>query len=130
MMLNDDYPNITDLTCKISKSISEDMDNFIIDTIYDYCGTVCDKLGTEKISKHELAYAIAKYYGKERPTGHWAWDENGIDHGVGCWVCSVCLHKPESNWEHFKKTNPLRWNGSKFCPNCGAKMDEVTHELS
>ena len=55
--------------------------------------------------------------------GKWVWDENGVDWGLGAWECSECHHKPETWWE-ADKGNPYRCAGSKFCPNCGAKMDE------
>lgn len=54
--------------------------------------------------------------------GKWIWDENGVDWGLGAWECSECHHKPETWWE-VDKGNPYRCAGSKFCPNCGAKMD-------
>lgn len=61
--------------------------------------------------------------------GHWVWnektrDENGIDWGVGAWRCSLCKCK-NHNIPENKNEIPLRWAGSKYCPNCGAKMDEV-----
>ena len=57
--------------------------------------------------------------------GHWVWDENGMDWGLGAWRCSVCGCKPETWWEADRKYIPRRCSGSKFCGNCGAKMDEV-----
>lgn len=61
--------------------------------------------------------------------GHWVWDEktrdeNGIDWGVGAWRCSLCKCK-NHNIPENKNEIPLRWAGSKYCPNCNAKMDEV-----
>lgn len=55
--------------------------------------------------------------------GEWEWNDNGMDWGIGCWKCSNCHHKPEANWETARNINPNTWNGSHYCPNCGAKMD-------
>ena len=60
----------------------------------------------------------------ERKKGKWVWNENGMDWGLGAWVCSVCRSKPETWWESDKKNNPLRCSGSHFCGNCGADMRE------
>ena len=55
--------------------------------------------------------------------GKWLWDENGMDWGLGAWRCSVCGNKPETGWEADQKYIPRRCSGSKFCGNCGAKME-------
>lgn len=55
--------------------------------------------------------------------GKWIWDENGMDWGLGAWRCSECGSKPETWWEASQKYVPKRCSGSKYCPNCGAKMD-------
>ena len=57
--------------------------------------------------------------------GHWVWDEDGIDWNIGAWKCSRCRCR-NRNIHESKDTIPLRWAGSKYCPQCGAKMDEVT----
>lgn len=54
--------------------------------------------------------------------GKWVWDENGMDWGLGAWTCSECHRKPETWWE-ADKGNPYRCAGSRYCNNCGAKMD-------
>lgn len=54
--------------------------------------------------------------------GHWVWDENGMDWGLGAWKCSECHRKPETWWE-ADKGNPYRCAGSSYCNHCGAKMD-------
>lgn len=46
---------------------------------------------------------------EERPTGEWIFD--------GEWRCSMCDQTPWYN------KNPME-SGYKFCPNCGAKMEE------
>lgn len=53
--------------------------------------------------------------------GHWEWDENGMDLGLGAWKCSECKAIPQT-WWNADKANPLRCSGSRFCGNCGADM--------
>lgn len=54
-------------------------------------------------------------------TGHWVWDPNGQDWGIGAWECSECGGL-NLNIGWSEKIEPLQWMGSKFCPNCGVKM--------
>lgn len=54
--------------------------------------------------------------------GNWEWDDDGMDWGLGSWRCSQCHTRPETTWQTMKDIVPLRWCGSKFCPNCGADM--------
>lgn len=54
--------------------------------------------------------------------GEWIWDENGMDWGIGAWVCSECRIKPETWWESDQRYNPYRCSGGHFCGNCGADM--------
>lgn len=54
--------------------------------------------------------------------GRWYYNENGRDFGLGAWACSccdTCNHNIPGN----PNINPYIWSDSKFCPNCGAKMD-------
>lgn len=55
--------------------------------------------------------------------GRWEWNENAMDWGLGGWVCSECRAKND-NIPAKPDTNPTAWNGSHYCPNCGAKMDK------
>lgn len=57
----------------------------------------------------------------DRPHGEWIWDNNAVDWNLGAWVCSNC-HARNDNIPHSERIIPLRWSGSKFCPNCGADM--------
>lgn len=70
----------------------------------------------------------------ERKTGHWVYDENGMDWNLPAWVCSECHGRNgmiptyiRGKDKMIKVEHPLRWAGSKYCPNCGAKM-EAEHE--
>ena len=58
---------------------------------------------------------------------HWVYDPDGLDWGLGAWVCSSCHMKndnipvPALNPD-IARLNPLLYSGSKFCPNCGKTM--------
>lgn len=61
--------------------------------------------------------------------GKWVWYNDVIDWDIGAWVCSECGGRNENI--HAAKpgtvkayTNPYIYAGTKFCPNCGAKMME------
>ena len=55
--------------------------------------------------------------------GRWVWDPDGLDWGLGCWVCNQC-HSRNANIPAQKDMKPLDWAGSKFCPECGTDMRE------
>lgn len=54
--------------------------------------------------------------------GKWVWNPHGMDWGLGAWQCSKC-HNRNYNLPMDNKINPLEFSGSKYCPECGAKMD-------
>lgn len=54
--------------------------------------------------------------------GRWIYDPNGMDFNLGAWVCSECKER-NNNLGGMRKINPYQFVGSRFCPNCGAKMD-------
>lgn len=54
--------------------------------------------------------------------GKWEYDPDGNDWGLGAWCCSLCQCKND-NLGMGKHINPYQFAGSKYCPNCGAKMD-------
>lgn len=54
--------------------------------------------------------------------GHWVYNQNGHDWGLGAWECSLC-HSVNNNLPIDKRFSPYVYAGSKYCPNCGAKMD-------
>lgn len=60
----------------------------------------------------------------EEKTGKWVWNNDARDWNIGAWICSECGAKPETHWESKQEVNPLLFCGSKYCPNCGARMDE------
>lgn len=61
--------------------------------------------------------------------GKWIWDNNGIDWDIGAWVCSECGMRNANIHSNGYEGNPYIWSGTRFCPNCGAKMDrEAKHE--
>lgn len=54
--------------------------------------------------------------------GHWVYNQNGHDWGLGAWECSLC-HSVNNNLPIDKRFSPYVYAGSKYCPNCGAKMN-------
>lgn len=57
--------------------------------------------------------------------GEWHYNPDGMDWGLGAWQCSLC-HCKNDNLPMQRNIKPLQWAGSKYCPNCGAKMDGAT----
>ena len=55
--------------------------------------------------------------------GHWVYNPNGMDFNLGAYECSICRQR-NANLPGSKNMNPYNFVGSKYCPNCGAKMDE------
>lgn len=73
---------------------------------------------------HTPAQAIERI-GKLEPVRHgrWVYDPDGMDFNLGAWVCSECKAKND-NLGGLQRINPYHFVGSRFCPNCGAKMDK------
>lgn len=61
-------------------------------------------------------------FGRNPKKGEWVWNPDGMDFGIGAWVCGHCRAKPNSYWQGMRDINPLRFSGSRYCPNCGIKM--------
>ena len=65
----------------------------------------------------------------ERKTGQWIYDPDGMDWGLPAWRCSECKGRNDMIPTSIqykdgprRVTDPYRWAGSSFCPNCGTKM--------
>lgn len=54
--------------------------------------------------------------------GKWVYDPNANDWGIGGYICGEC-HVKNNNLPSGKAANPMIFVGTKYCPNCGAKMD-------
>ena len=54
--------------------------------------------------------------------GKWNYNPDGMDWGLCAWECSLC-GCTNHNLPMEESIKPLMWAGSKYCPNCGAKMD-------
>ena len=57
--------------------------------------------------------------------GEWIYDPNANDFGIGGYICGVCSAK-NNNLPCNAVINPQIFVGSRFCPNCGARMDGGT----
>lgn len=55
----------------------------------------------------------------------WEWNPDGMDWGIGAWICSACKSRSETWWATEQKLHPLRCSGSHYCGNCGAKMEAL-----
>lgn len=61
---------------------------------------------------------------KEVKYGHWEYDPNGTDWNIGVWRCSKC-HCNNNNLGTRNDFSPYLYAGSKYCPHCGAEMNEA-----
>ena len=59
--------------------------------------------------------------------GRWVFDKNANDWGIGGYVCSECRAK-NNNLPCTEVAAPLMFVGTKYCPNCGAKMEDKDNE--
>ena len=92
-------------------------------------------MNNDLISREAAVDAFIKFL-KNRPTvdaepvrhGRWVWNNDAIDYSIGAWVCSECggrnenIHAAKPGTVKVLSTNPYIYAGTKFCPNCGAKM--------
>lgn len=68
--------------------------------------------------------ALVKKAVAEPKTGKWELDPDGMDWNIPAWRCSECGFRAsyigvEANGFG---NNPMNWAGSKFCPQCGARI--------
>ena len=87
--------------------------------------------GTELALPNLMAHLKIQKLIKQTPTAdavsavhaHWEYSEDGMDWGLGAYLCSNC-HARNNNLPTNTKINPLAFAGSHYCPQCCAKMDE------
>lgn len=106
-----------------------------------------DKIREEILEKDEIKDALDRQYNKGllraiqdvkraaavdvEPVRHgsWVWNNDAIDWNIGAWVCSECgrrnenIHAGAPGKRITLDCDPYIWAGSKYCPNCGARMD-------
>lgn len=85
------------------------------ESLYEYEHEVWLDCRLEIIHAESEDVAPVKY-------GRWVYNPNGMDWGLGAWICSECGCK-NNNLGMDNRIKPLLFEGSKYCPNCGAKMD-------
>lgn len=83
---------------------------------HNYEANKCNNCYTSNFINYLPAADVA-----EVKHGKWIWDPNGMDWGLGTWQCSECACR-NNNLPMNNRINPLVFSGSKYCPNCGAKM--------
>lgn len=75
----------------------------------------------------EIVEAFSSIDAKPVRHGRWIYDPNANDWNIGGYVCSEC-HTRNNNLPCNEIANTLIYAGSKFCPHCGARMDEETDD--
>lgn len=57
--------------------------------------------------------------------GHWEWNPNAYDWGLGAWVCSKCGHHDGDLPREQNPRIPVeRYVYSNYCHCCGVKMNQ------
>lgn len=79
-----------------------------------------------RVVEDEHPYGVKAAYLVEhgvviRERAEWVYDPNGVDWGIGAWICSKCGVKNE-NLGSYADLSPYRYAGSSFCPHCGRDM--------
>ena len=68
--------------------------------------------------------AIVALQNEEPKTGKWKLDQDGMDWNIPAWRCSECGFV--ANYIGVEANgfgnSPMNWAGSKFCPQCGARI--------
>lgn len=81
-----------------------------------------DQVYKDFFATKAVAEKLAEENERLRDVGEWKWNPDGMDWGLGAWQCSKCCCKND-NLPTDENIKPLQWAGSKFCPNCGVKMN-------
>lgn len=74
--------------------------------------------------KKDVANLVKSYAGGELERvvfAEWVWDQNAIAPDHGAWICSRC-NCPNENIHAMKWGDPFAWEGSSYCPYCGARF--------
>lgn len=75
------------------------------------------------VMENERLKALLKE--QEPEIGHWILDPDGMDWNIPAWRCSKCgnRHNGLPTTDCCDETNIYLFAGSRFCPNCGVKME-------
>jgi ribosomal protein S27AE len=98
------------------------------DKLYKDVKTECNQYGKPTIGVDDGNKVLDII--KRQPTidaiavvhAYWVYNPNGMDWNIGAWKCSKCGSR-NMNLGGDNRINPKMFAGSRFCPNCGAKMD-------
>lgn len=80
-----------------------------------------DVLGTPEQTHEAVKMAVKALSSEPVRHGHWEWKDNG---GFGNYHCTVCGYLPYGKFTQEYRPDYM------YCPNCGARMDEVEDEDS
>lgn len=82
------------------------------------------ELAIMRIERLELEHTLLEEFLRKRNhTGHWVYDKDGNDWGIGAYRCSECGCKNDNLGITKSPFNVMSFAGSKYCPNCGVRMD-------
>ena len=97
----------------------EEMARDMCNACYGVFTTECEERPCWDVRKHAEALYNAGY--RKQVEGEWKYNPDGMDWGLGAWECSLCSCRND-NLPMQENIKPLCWAGTKYCPNCGAKM--------
>ena len=63
---------------------------------------------------------LEELYKHEDNTSIWYLDPDGMDWNLPAWKCEKCGCRNSNLPSNIKY--PMHWSGSKYCPNCGARI--------
>ena len=110
--------------------------NDTLNAVAQYC-VGCESCDGIRCKGCQINYALSTIENCEEvdaePVNYakWVWNDNAMDWNIGAWVCSECggrnenIHAGKPGTTDSLRSNPYIWAGTRYCPNCGAKMGPI-----